>query len=769
VNPVGACDATTGFCVVPTSTWILLSVILGSAAGTANAPVMWALVALACAAIAHRLRRHDRVVMLAPLLLGAASSARATAERWNVAHCRAQLVRADSVVLVSDFDLHPGDAGPALLRTMHGTCSADAIVSARIPLQGGTLVLTTNHAEPTPRGLKLVLRSATPTAHTNWRPLLRTAGVRRVDSVFTRDAPMARALLLADMHLIPTDMRQRWARSGLVHLLSVSGVHVAIVATALLMLGTALRLSQAHATILAIAVTAIYVIILGLPPPAVRAGVMFTAVLIARLRQRPASEWSVLVLGALLPVLVDPAAPLDLGWQLSVLGVAALAASGRFTRRLGWDGAGRLQALRREFTASVVASLASAPIIAWYFGTMSLVAPAANIVAAPLVSVLQPTLFLALLCAPSLEVARFVADAAHPVLALLDGIATHAAAPTWAAVELAPTLAESLCAAVLVVALLAAMIQRDPATPLLGASCAGVVLTWGALMPSRGSGALELHLLDVGQGDAIALRTPHGAWVVIDAGGGAPGIDHGRRTVLPYIRRLGGDVQAFILSHPHLDHVGGAPALISAARPRRYFDGAFAGGTEAYRASLESAATHGVHWSRVHPGDTAQVDGVTLRFLAPDSAWTAGLSDANLASTIVRVEYGEHAMLFTGDAEAEEERWLLDNVPLQWLRADVLKVGHHGSRTSSQPDFLDAVAPTLALVSVGRGNRYGHPSPVVLRELATRQITVVRTDMVGTTVVRSDGRTLTVTTAARSWLLSSPASAGGSAPGSFTP
>jgi len=292
---------------------------------------------------------------------------------------------------------------------------------------------------------------------------------------------------------------------------------------------------------------------------------------------------------------------------------------------------------------------------------------------------------------------------------------------------------------------------------------------WGALLPSRGSGQLELHLLDVGQGDAIALRTPRGQWIIVDAGGGAPGIDQGRRTLLPYIRRIGGPVHAFILSHPHLDHVGGAPALIGATRPKRYLDGAFAGGTQAYRASLESAAVHDVSWARVHPGDTLQVDDVTFRFLAPDSAWTAQLRDANLASTVVRVEYGQHAMLLTGDAEEPEEQWLLDNTPLEWLRADVLKVGHHGSKTSSGAAFLDAVHPQLALISVGRGNTYGHPSPEVTDRLIERQITVVRTDMVGTAVIRSDGRSLTITTAARSWLLPSPASVRGSASRSSSP
>ena len=754
---------------MPTTSWILLAVILGSAAGAADLWTVSVPAGVACVLIGLRLRRHGRLAMAAPLVLAVAAAARATAERWHDAHCRSLIVQSASLELVTDFDLHPGDAGPALLRVAREGCRATAMVRARTALRGGDWYTTASRAEPGARGLQLTVRSAWPSGVRAVRPALRAAGVRRVDSIFVRDAAMARALLLADMHLIAPDMRRRWARSGLVHLLSVSGVHVAIIAAALLMLGGAMRLSQRNATLLALLMTAGYVTILGLPPPAVRAAVMFGSVLLAKLRQRPASEWSVLLLGALLPVMVDPAAPLDLGWQLSVLGVAALAASGRLTRRLQWQGGGRARALRREFLASVVASVASAPIIAWYFGTISLIAPCANLVAAPLVTVLQPTLFLALLCAPNQELARFVAGAAHPVLVLLDAIAATAAAPRWAAVELAPSLAESLLGGVLVLALLCAMIQRDAAKPLLAAACSGVLLVWGALLPSRGSGSLELHMLDVGQGDALAVRTPHGQWVVVDAGGGAPGIDRGRRTVLPHIRRLGGPVHAFILSHPHLDHVGGAPALIGAMRPARYLDGAFAGATEAYRASLESAVVHRVRWSRVHPGDTAQVDGVTFRFLAPDSSWTARLRDANLASAVVRVEYGKTAMLLMGDAELAEEAWLLDHTPSEWLRADVLKVGHHGSRTSSGAAFLDAVRPALALVSVGRGNSYGHPSPDILQALALRQIAVVRTDVAGTIVVRSDGHAISVFTAARQWHLPSPDSTPGSGPPSSFP
>ena len=561
-------------------------------------------------------------------------------------------------------------------------------------------------------------------------------------------------------------MRQRWARAGLVHLLSVSGVHVAIVAAALLMLGTAARLSQLHATILALTVTGAYVVILGLPPPAVRASVMFGSILIAKLRQRPASEWSVLTLGALLPTLVDPAAPLDLGWQLSVLGVASLAASGRLTKRLGWHRGGWLSRFRREIVTSVVASAASAPLIAWYFGTISLIAPLANLIAAPLVTLLQPTLFLALACAPSLALARFVAGAAHPVLGLLDGVAATAADPSWAAITIAPTLEQSLLAGAIAFALLVAMVQDDAATPVFAAALSAAMLAWADLLPARTSGQLELHLLDVGQGDAVALRTPHGHWIIVDAGGGTPGPDKGRQVVLPYIRARGGPVDAFILSHPHLDHVGGAPAVLGATHPAQYFDAAYAGGTAAYRASLESAAVHGVHWQRVHPGDLATIDGVRLRFLAPDSTWTASLHDANLASTIVRVEFGAVAMLLVGDAEHPEEDWLLEHTSARLLKADVLKVGHHGSRTSSGAAFLDAVAPRLALVSVGRGNTYGLPSPEIMQDFAKRRITLLRTDVVGTTVVRTDGHDLTVITAAGRWSLPSSVSPDGSASGS---
>jgi competence protein ComEC len=145
---------------------------------------------------------------------------------------------------------------------------------------------------------------------------------------------------------------------------------------------------------------------------------------------------------------------------------------------------------------------------------------------------------------------------------------------------------------------------------------------------------------------------------------------------------------------------------------------------------------------------------VTL--LAPDSAWAAGLRDANDASVVALVRAGAVRFLLMGDAEAAEEAWLVGRAPPGALRADVLKVGHHGSRTSTAPALLARVRPRLALVSVGRGNGYGHPSALVLGRLAAAGAQVLRTDEVGSVVVRTDGRTISVEADGERWAVEHP-------------
>ena len=245
-------------------------------------------------------------------------------------------------------------------------------------------------------------------------------------------------------------------------------------------------------------------------------------------------------------------------------------------------------------------------------------------------------------------------------------------------------------------------------------------------------------MIDVGQGDAIALRTPGWRWILVDAGDQWRESDVGARVVAPYLRRRGGEVAAFILSHPHADHIGGAASVIRRMPVGFVWDGGYAQASSVYESVLDAARERGVAWRPARPGAAMDIDGVRLTVLSPDSAEIAAAPDANAASVVVMAEYRGVKILLTGDAERDVEARLAARLGAD-LRADVLKVGHHGSATSTTAPLLEAVSPRLALVSVGAGNRYGHPSPDVLEALRSHGSHVLRTDDVGTIVVSIDG------------------------------
>jgi competence protein ComEC len=570
-----------------------------------------------------------------------------------------------------------------------------------------------------------------------------------LDRAFGPRAPLVRALLIADTRSVDPAVRDRYAAAGLVHILSISGLHVAIIALAVELLCRAVRLPPRGATLTTMMLVAVYVAMIGAPAPAVRSAVMLGVSAVSRLAQRNTSPWASLAIGGGAPLL-SPRTVLDLGWQLSVLGMAGLIASGALARRsLGrWSGEWRGRLLG-ALIASVVVSFVTAPLVAWYFGRLSLVAPVANLLATPIVAVLQPMLFLALVVIPLPEIASFVADAASPMLWALDTVALSASRLPFASLDVAPSLVIAAIAFAAAIATIAACVSRHAGRSLVVLAGALVAMLWWPLVPRRARG-VELHMIDVGQGDAVAIRTPPGRWILIDAGRSWRGGDAARATVVPYLRSYGGPLAAFVLSHPHADHAGGAATIVRALRPAIFWDGAYLGTSDSYHQTLAAIARTGVRWERVRPGHRADIDEVQLEFLAPDSAWMLGIDDPNEASVVLRVRYGAVRFLLVGDAEREEEQWLLERDSLA-LRADVLKVGHHGSITSSSPRFLRAVRPTVALVSVGAGNAYRHPSPQVISALAAQGATVLRTDRHGAVVVRTDGLSLDIETQGERW------------------
>lgn len=561
-----------------------------------------------------------------------------------------------------------------------------------------------------------------------------------LDALYGKQAALARALVIADETDIAPDVRRAFADAGIIHMISVSGLHVAILAEAVVLVLLVAGASSRRAELAAVAVVVLFVLFVGAPSPAVRSGAMFAAFVLSRRLQRPTSPWALLALGAAFP-LAEPRAVNEIGYHLSVAGMAGLIASGRLTRRLP---VGRLpawgQRLTREMIATIVASAVTAPIVAWHFGRVSLAAPVTNLVAAPLFGLAQPALFLSMALAPVRPVSQLIADGTAVLLDAIGRVGTAGAALPWSAIDVQPSKVTALLLAASVACLLGACSSRYWARPAaVGGVAVAAAIWWPAIRPA-GSG-LELHLIDVGQGDAIALRTPRWRWILIDAGDAWREGDVGERIVAPYLRRRGGAIAVMVLSHPHADHIGGAGSVLRRVPTALVLDPGFAQGSSVYAGVLEAARAGHVRWREARAGTALDVDGVRLTVLAPDSSDLAGAADANAASVVVMVEYRGVRILLTGDAERDVEESLVRQFG-PGLRADILKVGHHGSSTSSTAAFLAAVAPRIALVSVGAGNRYGHPSPAVLQALQAHGAHVLRTDDEGTIVVAADGGAL---------------------------
>jgi competence protein ComEC len=729
---------------VPTIAAAVLAYAAGLLAGFA-ASATAALWAIGVVCVGATLRRgRDRLAIAAIAVAGFSAAVAADRTRNG---CVAHVLTAAAFEVRLDADAEPGAFVPALAscgaRIRVAVSRGNALAGSRVLVRGSATrarggVIVTDATVVVVRGPPVLAR---------WR----TEIGRGIDARFGADAPIVRALLIADMSALSPGVRDRFAGAGMSHMLSVSGLHVGLIAIAVTLLVQALGVGRARGDVVVLCVVVLYVAVIGAPLPAVRAAAMLCAFSLSRTAQRPTSPWAILALGAVLP-LVDATAIQDIGYQLSVVGMVALIASGALTRRWpplrarGWRGE-----LLRGVVASTMATVLTGPLVAATFGRVSLVAPLSNLVAVPLVAVLQPMLFLAALTLPIASISQFVADASHPFIASVDAIAAAAASVPGATLSVVTDEASIVLASVAVAALAIAAVSRYPGRALLTAMACGTLLAWRPLLPT-GSTLTELHMIDVGQGDAIALRTARGNWVLFDAGRDWRGGDEGQRDVVPYIARRGGRLVAFILSHPHSDHVGGAASTIRALRPELYIDPGYAGGAGAYRSSLDEARRDHVRWRRVRAGDSLVVDEVTITFLAPDSAWVETQRDPNLASTVARVRVGTVAFLLTGDAEAPEERWLLAHAP-DALRADVLKVAHHGSSTSSTDAFLSLVRPRLALVSVGAGNLYGHPNRGVLRALAAHGAVTLRTDRDGTIVIRTDGDRIEAESGDERWTL----------------
>ncbi len=589
-----------------------------------------------------------------------------------------------------------------------------------------------------------------------------TAALSFDEALPANAASIAKALSLGDRSSLNDALRERWADAGLSHLLSVSGLHVTIVAGLVYLLvyqllalfpaaGERFSLRRA-AAITSVPASIAFCFWVGAPPAAVRATVMAVAFFCGLALARRNAVHNALGLAGTAILLDSPAALYDPSFLLSFAAMLALLLLPRpQPAQLVWA------RLRQWATglmwASVAASLATLPLTAYFFGRVSWAAPVTNLFAVPLGSaVATPLALVFALVAPLWRSGgALLAVPLEWAMRLLDGIAGIAAKWPLAVDVPRPTIFEMVVFALLVFAwLLSTRTRHRLASGVLLCALIGGGAGGRALV-RRASNTLEVTQPYVGQGDATLVTLPGGATLLYDAGGTFEpgGFDPGRHVLAPLLRQRGvRHIDIAVVSHPHPDHLEGFAYIAEHFSIGELWHNGEGDALPTLRLLKERVWKNGgrVRLAAELPKHL-RLGGVDIEVLHPRPPGGKELSyypelNTNDNSIVLRLSYGERSILLAGDIEEQAEQML---APLL-THTDILKVPHHGSNTSSTPVLLDALMPAAAIISCGEHNRFGFPDPSVLARYAAHTSRVLRTDVDGLIELETRGKTWHVRT-----------------------
>ena len=562
-------------------------------------------------------------------------------------------------------------------------------------------------------------------------------------------------VLLGEKQRIPEEVRAAFRSTGLAHALVVSGLHVGMVGGFFFFGFRLLRLADRPSSAATIAALVFYALATGAQVPVVRAVQMGTVLLLGRVLRREGDIYNTLGLAALVILVIWPESPWSLSFQLSfgaTWAIVALhgplvslfpAAWQRADSRIGrW--------IVSPLCASLAAQLGTGPLIAYSFQQLALGAVVANIVVVPLLAVAVGLGLLAALTGWILPWVATVFNAANylVLVGLIELVSWWASLPfASVAVPRPGMLFVSVAAALCFLGpLLCHRVWARKAAIFAVLIWLNVAVWTYALRPRD----LEIVFLDVGQGDAAFVRFPNGKTMVVDGGKRNEYFDCGEQVLLPFLRYMGvRRVDVVVASHSHNDHIGGLVALLEQMEVGYFLDSGQVYDSWTAQRLQELIDERNVRYYRVAAGDSlAGLGGVAGLVLHPTAAFVDADGNTpfglNSGSVVFSLQHGAVRVLFTGDVEQET-----DPVILAWgarLQAQLLKVAHHGSRTSSQPLFIETVAPAVAVMSLGEGNKFKHPAPEVVIRYAAHGARVLRTDHTGAVQVRIDGTRMVVQT-----------------------
>ncbi len=581
---------------------------------------------------------------------------------------------------------------------------------------------------------------------------IRTHYLERMRAVMPRtDAAAIFAMLFGGYEGIDPALLEAYTTTGIVHILSVSGSHISLIAAVIAWIAVILRLPRWFGAAVVISAIFFYVLLAGMVPPAVRSGMMGGAAFLGLVLGRERDAKYLLLLTGLFMLMVSPLLLFHISFQLSFLATAGLLFLAPVL-------AAKMHRLPRlvsmAFSITIAAQLMVLPVLAWYFNQVSISALLANLVVVPIVELIIIMGLFAGIVAYLLPLFGGILFAADSVLLGISFELTRALAALPLSKVWLPSMGivPSVCYYAVILMLCAPTeMRRKILSRFLAYRCIAAVLclallvgvcAWRMVMPRE----MAVHFIDVGQGDCALVVTPHGHAMLFDTGGTRDSaFDIGARVDVPYLLHYGvREVDYIFLSHAHEDHAAGAGAILSRLPVKHVYTADE--GRHAYAMSMRLGDANPLlsKLSRAAAGDTFVLDGVTVEVLYAPALDPLDNATGNEVSNVYRIRYGDASFLFTGDLIREHEQRML--AAGTDASATVLKIPHHGSHTSSSEEFIRAVHPMYAVYCVGAGNSFGHPHADVVERYKQMQVKTLRTDEDGAIVFRTDGHHLFVET-----------------------